>query len=172
MENSIFFIVIAVLLSVFLVFFFVFPVYKNFTSDMIKISERKSDLQSYDKNLEELKKTKEELDKYKEQVSKIETAIPPSVGLPEYLDLIQRTASQSGLILEISPASTGPAEKGKLRETRTSFILKGDYSGFKGFLTALEKSARFIEVEDVSFGSPAKMEDLFSFSMTTKVYSY
>ena len=40
------------------------------------------------------------------------------------------------------------------------------------FLAIIEKSARLIEVEDISFQSPAEEGDPFNFNLSTKVYYY
>ena len=73
---------------------------------------------------------------------------------------------------EISPASTVPLEKGEIKETRINFLLVGSYPDFKNFLFILEKSARLIDVENISFALPKEKEGLFNFNITIKVYSY
>jgi Tfp pilus assembly protein PilO len=58
------------------------------------------------------------------------------------------------------------------KEYRFSLELSGSYPAFKNFLAILEKSAKIIEVENISFSSPAKDDSAFSFNVAVKFYSY
>lgn len=170
MKNYPFYIVIFFSLSFFLIIFLIFPKYQNLNSLKKEIFEKEDELSSQEKYFETLRETSEELKKYEDSLSKVDTALPKNPSLPELLNFIQKTSSQSGLSLKgISPAVTSPLE-GEIKETRINFLLVGSYSDFKNFLSILEKSARLIDIENFSFSSPK--EGQFNFNLAIKVYSY
>jgi len=173
MKNYSFYTLIIFLLSLFLISFLIFPKYQKFNSLKKEILGKEEELSSQEKYFEILQKTSEELKKYEASLSKIDSALPQNPSLPELLNFIQKTSSQSGLSLkEISPASTVPLEKGEIKETRINFLLVGSYPDFKNFLFILEKSARLIAVENIFFALAKEKEGLFNFNITIKVYSY
>jgi len=93
--------------------------------------------------------------------------------LPAFYNFIQRASSQSGLVLgAISPFSVSSSgEPLNVKEIGTGFSLSGSYTAFKNFLSALERSARMIEVESISLSSPVK-GGLFNFNLSIKMHSY
>lgn len=66
----------------------------------------------------------------------------------------------------LSPKKEGP----EIWETKIDLVLSGSYSAFKNFLSILEKSARLIETESLSFSSPK--EETFQFDLKIKIHSY
>ena len=181
MRNYSFYITIFFLLSVLLIIFLIFPKYQNLNLLKKEISGKEDELSSQEEYFESLQKTSEELKKYEDSLLKIDTALPQKLSLPEFLNFIQKASSQSNLSLRgMSPAVTSSLEKaaegeprqgrGGIKETRISFVLAGDYSDFKNFLSILEKSARLIDIENFSFSS--SKEGQFNFNLAIKVYSY
>jgi len=172
MKNYLFYIAIFLLSSIFLIFFLISPNYQSLISLKKEILIREAELQSQEKYFQDLKNTAEALKKQETILSKIDTALPTDSSLPELLDFIQKKTSQSGLSLNsISPATILSGEEKGLKEIRITFTVVGGYSDFKSFLSILEKSARLIEIENMSFSSPEK-EGPFTFNLTIKVYSY
>jgi len=168
------YIIVSLLLSFLLIFFFVWPKFQELSSLKEKISVKRSELQSQEKYFQELEKTSEELKKYETSLSNIDSALPQNPLLPELLNFLQKASSQSGLSLKsISSPSTASGEAEKIKETRISLVLVGSYSDFKNFLSVLEKSARLIEVENLSFFiKEIKEKGPIDFNLATKVYSY
>ncbi|MBM3257972.1 MAG: hypothetical protein FJZ05_02040, partial [Candidatus Nealsonbacteria bacterium] len=89
-------------------------------------------------------------------------------------NFVQLACSQSGLVLEsISPFTVAAVSSmTNVKEISMSLKVSGSYSALKSFLAVLEKSARLIEIEDISFSSPTNNQDLFSFSLKVKIHSY
>jgi Tfp pilus assembly protein PilO len=171
MKNYLFYITIFFLGSILLIFFLIFPNYQNLTFLKKEISEKEVEFSSQEKYFQDLQNIAQELKKHETDISKIDSALPTGLSLPELLNFIQMKASQSGLALKgVSPATIIPAGEKGLNEIRVNFILIGNYSDFKNFLSILEKSARLIEIENISFSSPE--EGPFTFNLTIKVYSY
>ena len=63
------------------------------------------------------------------------------------------------------------AKPEQLKETELSFRVSGNYPSFKNFLLVLEKSSRFIEIENISFIF-SKKEGSWGFDLKIKVYSF
>ncbi len=85
-------------------------------------------------------------------------------------DLLQKTASQNGLIIKNMDSSSVTNPEG-IQEVSVDLKAVGLYSGFKSFISVLEKSARMIEIESFSFSTPQEGE-IFDFILTMKTYSY
>lgn len=171
MKNYLFYTAIFFSSAILLIFFLIFPNYQNLTFLKKEISQKEADLSAQEKYFQDIQNITEELKKYETAISKIDSALPAGLFLPELLNLIQVKASQSGLALKgIGPAAIVPAGEKGLKEIKVDLILIGNYSDFKNFLSILEKSARLIEIENISFSSLA--EGPLTFNLTIKVYSY
>lgn len=153
---------------------FVWPRYQDLVILEKMIEEKRMEIATKDQNIENLKKTKETLIKnYQAQLAKVNSALPSDPNLATLLDFFQKVSSQQGLVLvEISPFLSRSSEEIEgLKETEFSLILSGDYSSLKNFLSAVEKSARLIEVEKISFLNPEK-EGSLDIELKIKVHSY
>lgn len=137
------------------------------------LKNKEAEIQYKEKYFSEINQISTELEKYQTELSKIDSALPFDPSLPSLLDFLQKASSQSGLVLKgISPIITAPSEVfTNLKETKFSIVVAGSYSSFKEFLLVLEKSARLIEVEDISFSFPEQKES-FDFNLRIKVYNY
>jgi len=152
--------------------FLVWPEYQELKGLKSKITEKEGELQTLKEHFLELDDLSKNLKQYEVELSKIDSALPDGFDLPSLLNYLQEAASGTGLILKsFSPVSSTPF-KGKIKEFRLSLGFSGSYSAFKNFLSSLEKSARLIEVENISFSSPLGEEKPFDFSLGIKVYSY
>lgn len=161
------------------------PKYQDFTALQLKVETKKRELQSkeeYFSNLFQLsKKLKEE---YGSEIAKIDLALPTDFSVFELLALLRMESSRNGLILgkfDIGsiPSLEGSRERLEMREIPINISLLGSYSAFKNFLSSLQKSARFFNIQSISF-SPVKEEEkkeegereTFNFNLTIKTYSY
>lgn len=137
------------------------------------IARKEAELQAEEAFFESLNKIKNELKDYEPELAKINSALPDDQSLPSLFNFFQKASSLSGLILKgISPFAVSQSNIiSYLKETQFSLQLTGSYSSFKNFLGAIEKSARLIEVGNISFSAPAE-EDLFNFNIRIKVNSY
>jgi Tfp pilus assembly protein PilO len=96
------------------------------------------------------------------------------MSMPFMYGFFKKKASESGLVLkDESFASEKESNYGSgLKEQRFNLEVFGSYLAFKNFLSALEKSARIIEVESVSFSSPKEGESILPFSLSVKFHSF
>lgn len=172
MRNYSLYILIAASLSLLLIFTLVFPRYRDLDYLKKEILGKEAELHSQEEHLQHLLEVSEEIQEREESISKIDSAIPKVAFLPELLNFFQKTASQSGLILEeVLSKAVSSGEEEDIKTTRVDITLKGYYFDFKNFLLIVEKSARLIEIESIHFSSD-KSEELFTFELSTKVHSY
>ena len=138
------------------------------------IEEKKAELQAKEEYLLKLSEIKAKLEEYQQEFSKIDSALPANPSLPSLFNYLQKTSSESGLILtEISPFTVSPSiDFPGLQESVFSVEVSGSYSSFKNFLSILEKSARLIEIENISFSSSGQKGESFVFKLGFKAHSY
>jgi Tfp pilus assembly protein PilO len=158
----------------------VFPKYQNLKLLQSEVKEKEAELQSEKEYFSSLDEISEKIKKYEESLSKINSALAAEPGLPDLFNFLQTAASQNGLVLKkIAPTSPKPL-KGELskegwspgiRETVINLAVAGSYSSFKNFLSTLEKTARMIEVESISFSTLEEVGPT-DFNLRIKVYSY
>ena len=152
---------------------FVFPIFQKFRETQAEIKIKETDLENNQEYLAALNDMYSKFEELKPQLSKIDSALPKEPSLPNFLDFIQKTVGENGLVLtEISFSEAKPIqEKEKIKETSLELNITGKYSAFKNLLLSLEKSARLIEVANISFSSE-NLEEVPSFDLTIKVHSY
>jgi Tfp pilus assembly protein PilO len=169
---KIFVIGICFFLTIALGIFLIWPKYQDLTDLKLEIFKKKLEIQSQEDYLLDLQEASRKLEENQEVLTKIDSALPPDSSLPVLFNFFQKTSSESGLVLgDFGEITISPEKESGLRETSLNLFLFGSYSAFKNFLYALENSARLIEVENISFLSPTE-EDIFSFQLKIKVYSY
>jgi len=172
--NKTIIIAVSFIAAITLVISLVLPRYESLKS---KIYEREIKEINFKNSNDYYKKVAEisnELKKYPEELAKIDYALPQEISLPAMYGFFQKKASESGLVLKNEKFDSSSVLKENFtgKEHYFSLELLGSYPAFKNFLIILEKSAKIIEVENISFSSPSKGESAFSFDMSVKFYSY
>ena len=175
MKNYPLYIIVALAASLAVTFLLVLPKKDALTALNKQVLEKQVELKSEENYVAKLKETYAAVTAKKNALDKIDSALPAKHSLPELLNFFQKSAAQSGLLLEeVIPAASDKKEN--IREFSTSLILKGSYSSFKSFISLLEKSARLIDVNSVKFSKAQKVggtgENIFEFELSTKVHSY
>lgn len=171
--NRVISIIICFLITVILIFVLILPKREALNFSQKKVEEKIAEIQGKEEYFSNLSKISEALKNYTANLSKIDSALPEDPGLPILFDFLQRSSSQSGLVLTEANLSAlpSPTQPSEIQETKVKLTVSGSYSSFKNFLSILEKSARLIEVESLSFSSPPKEESI-KFDLQIKVYSY
>lgn len=148
----------------------VFKKYESLNLVRGRISIKEDELQSQEEYFQKLKDVSDKLQANKDSLLKIESALPGSPQVPELLAFIQRSASQSGLVLGDINLGLMSAED-NIKKTKVNFILSGEYIGLKKFIPFIENSSRLIDVNSIHFSYPEKGE-LFKFNFKITAYSY
>ena len=173
-------IIIGLILLVVLGIAAVFPKYQNLNLLQLKVKEKEAEFQSEKEHFSNLDALSEKLKKYEKSLSNINSALAAEPGLPALFNFLQIAASQNGLVLKkIAPTLPSPlkeelVKKGwslEIRETGINLTVAGSYSSFKNFLSTLEKTARMIEIESISFSALERAGPI-DFNLRIKVYSY
>jgi len=161
-------------------FYFLLPKYTELQNLKKEIKEKEVEFRENQKYFSNLQKISSTLESYKDALSKINSALPEEPFLANLLSFFQTKASENGLILEAVNKTSFTKKKGeklekgvpeiRIRETYINLKLKGSVSSFRNFLQSIEKSARIIEVEDLSLKTNQK--ELPEFTLLVKVYSY
>ena len=172
--NKTIIIAVSFIAAITLVISLVLPRYESLKSKIYEREIKEINLKNRNDYYKKVAEISNELKKYPEELAKIDFALPQEVSLPAMYGFFQKRASESGLVLKDEKFDSGSAQKEILGKKEHHFCLElsGSYSAFKNFLAILEKSAKIIEVEKISFSSPAKGESAFSFGMSVKFYSY
>ena len=149
----------------------VFPKYQKFQELQSKIKINETDLKNNEEYLTSLNEIYSKAEGMKSQLAKIDSALPSELFLPSFLDFLQKTVSENGLILtNVSLSETLSLKTTeRIKETSLSLSVSGSYSAFKNFLSGLEKSARLIEIPNISFSS---LKESPVFDLTIKIHSY
>ena len=165
-------ILISLLLILGMIFFW-WPKYQEFGDLRMKMKERKTELENKDKYFSELSQLSEKLKEYSSELAVVDSALPKTFGVPDAFNLLEKECSQNGLVLEkVNLENVSPIEKeSKIIRIPLGFSVSGTYPAFKNFLQSIQKNARLIEVESISFSSPQK-GNVFSFELIIRVHSY
>jgi len=156
----------------------ILPKYKELGVVKRKIEEANTELQYRQNYFSLLGNISEQFKQYEDQLSKIDSAIPAEMSALDMFNFLDGASFQNGLILKevgmdkVSSSKIAP----RIKENYIRFVVSGSYSSFKNFLSVLEKSARIIQIESISFRSSGtssqKGEMPISFNVTIKVNSY
>lgn len=171
--NKTFIIIVSFILVLIFTAFYLLPRYNVLRELQKEIEIKEINLLTREEGIRELQNLKEKLKIYEEQIAKIDSALPADADLPALFDFVQKTASQSGLVLKsVSHSSARPLDDFVgLEETGVSLTLSGSYNSLKNFISVLETTARLIEAQSVSFSSDPE-DGPKEYELTLKIYSY
>jgi Tfp pilus assembly protein PilO len=178
----------AILLGVFVIS----PKYREYGDTNLKIKIKNTDIDNQQKYFSQVRETSEKLKNYEEELRKISYALPKEPSLPEVLEFLTQASSQNGMTFKkltssavvlpktatkISDSSSASESETppRLKEISVEFEVSGDYSSLKNFVITLEKNARLIEIESISFSSrQTKTAEGFSpnFAFKIKTHSF
>ncbi len=180
-------IIICLLLSVIIGLFLIWPKYQEFRDVQFRIRGKETEIENQEKYFSQLHDISGKLKGYEADLAKLDSSLPDSPSVVSVLNFFQKTSIQNGLIFKktksfsvgLSKKSAGAQSSSQkteeaeiasgIKEISIEFEVAGSYSALKNFISALERSARFIEVD--SFFSSGK-EEVRSFSLKIKAYSY
>ena len=171
-------IAISLYISLALIIGLVLPRYRELRVVKKEIEEANAKIEKRDKYFSQLRELADQLKKYQEEISKIDSAIPSEMSVLNMFNFLSETSSQNGLLLKEVALEKSSSSKisSRLRENYITFNVVGSYPSFKNFLSLLEKSARIIQIENISFSSGSvstkKGEAPTLFKVTIKVNSY
>lgn len=150
-----------------------FPQYQRVKAKYFELEAKQTEIENAKNYYNKLASVAGEIQKYSEAILKIDSALPDEISYSEIFDFFQKSASDSGLILkDVGQISESQKTASDTKEYGVELTLSGSYSNFKNFLYNMEKSAKLIEVTEVSFSSPEKNGSPFLFAISVKFYSH
>jgi len=174
-KRTILFPFILTMVSLGLAFFQVWPIYQDLNILQSDVEVTQQQLDNREMYFSQLKTAKQKLDSHDKEMAKIDEAIPFALALPALYDHFEALSFSTGVLLLSIGSTTDPfSEESDSSILRTSVALKllGSYTGLKEFLSQLNASPRFINVDSISFGAPTEEGAGIAFSIVVNTYSY
>ncbi len=169
-------IAIALILFIVLIlgFYLVVPKYQKFKEFQVELSEKEAEFKGRAAYFLGVSNTFRKLKNYEEALEKVDSALPLNPSLASLIYFFQIKSSENGLIFQKATLFSISliSKKSDIKEITFFLEFFGSYPAFKNFLSSLEKSARLIEVENISFASQVETEQTYPFKLTVKVHSY
>jgi Tfp pilus assembly protein PilO len=172
--NRFIFSIIILLITSVLVWFFVFPIYKEFKNLQSEIFLKEAEYNAKNAYYAEVLNISNELDKRQDILNKIDNALPDNLFLAPLVYYLQKKTSESGLIMKdlFFAKASSVATNNQVKEIVFSTNVIGSYSALKNFLMVLEKSANLFEINNISFSSSSKSMQGYPFLLEIKTHSY
>lgn len=170
--------IVLIFFSLFFITLFLIPKYQGILK-LKKVSlEYEKKLEEFESYLKEIDEDFEKMKEFEKLKEKISSAIPSDPSIVEFFNFIENLSAANGLYLKdvanfsISESKEIPS----LKEIKTEFTLSGSYFAFKNFVYSLERSARMVRIEGISFKSEKKLgektpSEIFDFSLKVKLHS-
>jgi Tfp pilus assembly protein PilO len=163
--------------------FVLLPRYRSLNLLNAEVAAKELELSSKEEYVSQLESLSRILEKHPEELSKIDFALPLEPNLPSLFEFLQGICSDKRLVLKrIGAFAIVPVGKDTgLKRTRVGFEVSGTFDALMDFLSVLEKSARLIEVSQISFRSEVAKEgeeeegaeaEIFTFKITANIFSY
>ncbi len=156
------------------------PKYRSFQNLLAVLGTKETELQAKNAYFVEITETYKELMQYQDVLQKIDAGLPSKFSPAELINFVYKKTIENGVslkgigIIRSSEVGTGT----NVNEITLPLELNGTYSSLKNFLSSLEKSARLVEIENVSFSvampslENPQVTSSYPFNITIKVYSY
>lgn len=182
-------IIFCLIISIISGFLLLWPQYQKFDEAKWQVKGKEKERDNQEEYFAHIESLSKESEGYPEETKKILSALPSSPDVPDLLNFLHNASSNnSGMNFEkITSFSTqqskktpsaSPEEESNIsgvKEITVEFNVSGDYAGLKNFISTLEKSARIIEVESISFKKQAAQtegEAKLLFSLKIKAFYY
>lgn len=175
-------IIIAIIIFITLVsiFYLVLPKYQELQDILLKVGEKETEFQSKDAYFIEVTSAYKGLMQYQDSLKKIETALPSKFSLPSLANFLYKKGVENGVVIKrISAGKSSPVgQETNVRETSLSLSIIGPYASLENFIASIEKSARLVEGENISFSvefptiENPQTSQSYPVDLEIKVYSY
>jgi len=173
------FIVASILFAINAVVLFVFVIPQYHESKELEVIA-KSKEESYENQMDHRQKilaALSQIESRTETLSKVENALPSEFAFAPIVYFLQTKAGESDLAVNslTFSKSTQKNAQTETEEVRFTVMVSGRYQAFKQFLSAVEKSSRLFEVENISFNSLSGQVSLlenYTFAVEIKTHAY
>jgi len=152
------------------------PEYRDLRTSMVEIEIRREERENLINHHQALDEISEKLLKnYKEKMTKLEDGIPDDHYAPSLFVELREISHRSGVrIGSLGDFSFREDEERGISEVEISLSVEGGYSNFKNFVSRLERSARIMNIKDISITRVGEIDVVrpMDYSLTFTAYSY
>ena len=171
------FIVLIILATLFLVFFFVIPEYQVFSGLQTQLVEKTAQYNAANSYYNAITQTYTNLQAHQSDLTKIDSALPANSDVGGLIYFLQGAATTNGLLtqnlfLSTPAASTPTSPANTIKNIVFLMSVSGDYASLQKFITTLEQSSRLFEITSISFGGSTQTQKSTNFSLQIVTHSY
>ena len=172
------FIVLIILATLFLVFFFVIPEYQVFSGLQTQLVEKTAQYNATNSYYNAITQTYTNLQAHQADLAKIDSALPANSDVGGLIYFLQGAATVNGLLTQnlfLSTPAVASAPNSSANTIKSIVFLmsaSGDYASLQKFITTLEQSSRLFEITSISFGSATQSQKSTNFSLQIVTHSY
>lgn len=156
--------------------FALLPQYRTLKILKAEVAETQTELSFKEEYFADLRDLAEKLKKHSKELAKIDFALPSTSRLASFFEFLQKACSENGMILKgITSFTTSASEQDqRIEQSRVGFEASGTFDSLMSFLETLEKSARLVEVSNVSFTAPQELEQngIMPFRLGIRIHSF
>lgn len=166
-------IAVSLVISIIVGALLVWPKYQELSNLRTQLEQKRTQLASQNKYIQQIKAADAQLKEKEELVSKVNSALPIGPDIPSLLEFLQEASLQTGVSLEkIDWHEARSLEKERIKDYSLNLSFSGSYFALKNFLYALERSARLIDVFQIAFTISPEPEEPIPFKLMMKIHSY
>jgi hypothetical protein len=155
------------LIAVFLILFFVYPIFKEIQENYEDLISGKNDFFIMAEEFSEVENFRQKYEEYKANLEKTDNLFVDSQNPVEFIKFLEKTASDAGVNLEISSPSFSQGDKFSLIIFRLSSY--GDFSKNLSFIRKLETGPYLIGIKNLDIGRYKDIKNLKEQSENLKI---
>jgi len=164
-----------ILATIAIIVWFIMPKYQDLQNMKQKIEVKKIEIKTQEDYFSNLESIDEQMANFPTEIAKMDSAMPESMQVYSLVSFLQDRASANGLILKGIEFAAPIKSKENPDITSLNFTTEfsGSYPSFKKLIQDIGKSARLIEVQNISV-APLSVKDSqdSDFLVVLKTYSY
>ena len=174
-----------------LVSLFVYPKYQESVESQNILIGKEPEYNNKSEYFTKILNILKDLNERQDALKKVDSALPSGFSFAPLVYFLQQKSSENGLIItsisfsQISQVSSDRlalnSPKQQIKDINFRIDLLGGYQGLKNFLYSLEKSARLLEVNTISFASLQSLEggpksqnqlQIYDFKLDLRTHTY
>lgn len=142
-------------------YFLLWPKYQEFRKNSIDLDIESGKIKKKKDYIIELENNLAIISDYEQEILKVSSAIPLQYSVSSLFSLVQKTASENGLIInavDFSPVASDKQSDTGIDKIMVSATIRGGYSSFNGFISSLFKNSRMVEIISIKMESSESTE--------------
>lgn len=170
-EKIILFSLIFGIVILLLICFLIYPLVQGIKRNSQDLVRAKEELTLFQTKLQEVEQTRESYNKLKSDLDKIDNFFVDCEVPIDFIKFLEKTASDAGLSIDISPVSLKIGEAASWNSIGFSLILIGSFPDFSKFLEKIETAPYLLEVQGLGVKRYEISPSNIKADLTIKVYT-